>query len=107
MNSGGPNIAWLRNRLEHFRELASSRIELYSVTERERRLWAKRKASDSDNATRGDIQPVRGFSALETAGGHAVSGRSCGPPRVSACHYLLDGTDVPHAALVGYMKPVN
>lgn len=65
------SIQWLRGRLAHFREMAEDRTSLYNVSESARRVYAKRKAFDSDSeysfGTRGEIEPVREFSKLETA----------------------------------------
>ena len=71
IESDDASIAWLRRRLTHFMELALDRCELYSITESARRVHVKRKAFDSDSeysfGTRGEIEPVREFSKLETA----------------------------------------
>jgi hypothetical protein len=65
IESDDASIAWLRRRLTHFMELALDRCELYSITESARRVYAKRKALDSDSeysfGTRGEIEPVREF----------------------------------------------
>jgi hypothetical protein len=59
VTSNDPNIHWLRGRLVHYRSLCVDRCELYRVTENERRVYAKRKALDSDSeysfGTRGEI----------------------------------------------------
>jgi hypothetical protein len=59
IESGEQSVAWLRGRLEHYRSLCLDRCELYRVTEIERQVYAKRKASDSDSeysfGTRGEI----------------------------------------------------
>jgi hypothetical protein len=71
IESTDPGVQWLRGRLAHYRELCEDRCELYHVTESARRLYAKRKVFDSDSeyslGTRGAIEPIRGFSKLETA----------------------------------------
>jgi hypothetical protein len=71
VQSDDSSVAWLRGRLEHYRSLCVDRVELFSITESARREFAERRAADSDNehafGTRGDIEPVREFSKLETA----------------------------------------
>jgi hypothetical protein len=59
IESDDPSVAWLHDRLEHYRLLCEDRCELYHVTESARRVYAKRKAFASDSeysfGTRGDI----------------------------------------------------
>jgi hypothetical protein len=43
IESGDPSVAWLRNRLAHYRALCEDRRGLYSITEKERLLHAKCK----------------------------------------------------------------
>jgi hypothetical protein len=66
-----PQVQWLTKRLTHFASLARDRTSLYNVSESARREFAERKAFDSDSeysfGTRGEIEPVREFSKLETA----------------------------------------
>jgi hypothetical protein len=71
VGSNDPQIRWMRGELQRLEELCRDRVELYSITESDRREFAERRAADSDNehafGTRGDIEPVREFSKLETA----------------------------------------
>jgi hypothetical protein len=46
------NIAWLRGRLNHYRELALDRVELYDVTERERLEYQEHKAIEVETGMR-------------------------------------------------------
>jgi hypothetical protein len=46
------NIAWLRGRLNHYRELALDRVELYDVTERERLEYQEHKAIEMETGMR-------------------------------------------------------
>jgi hypothetical protein len=59
VQSTDPAVRWLRSQLEHYRSLCEDRCDLYRVSESERRVYAKRKAFDSDSeysfGTRGEI----------------------------------------------------
>ena len=71
IDSDEQSIIWLRGRLVHYHELALDRCGLYSISESERLMFARCKAFESDSkysfGTRGEIEPVREFSKLETA----------------------------------------
>ena len=71
IQSDEQSVAWLRERLSHFRELCEDRVSIYSITEIERREFAQAKAFDSTDGysfgTRSESEPVRELSSLETA----------------------------------------
>jgi hypothetical protein len=70
-NSGDPPIQWLRDRLEHFRELAIDQSELYVITLRERLRHAKnRGAMIETTRARGHQEPEPWHDARQ---GHIYS----------------------------------
>jgi hypothetical protein len=48
--SDDPNVVWLRDRLQHYRELARDRVELYSVSESERREFQERRSIEVETS---------------------------------------------------------
>jgi hypothetical protein len=69
MASNDPNIHWLRGRLAHYQSLCRDRELLYSISKAERLTYAANREIETETSfgTRGDIEPVREFSKLETA----------------------------------------
>jgi hypothetical protein len=61
------SVAWLGNRLEHFRSLAEERREIYDVTEEDRSEYAERRSGLPDEEPQRQPEPVAEFSKLETA----------------------------------------
>jgi hypothetical protein len=48
--SDDPNVVWLRGRLQHYLELARHRVELYSVSESERRKFQERRSIEVETS---------------------------------------------------------
>jgi hypothetical protein len=65
VDSADSNIHWLRGRLAHYHELAIDRVDLFSITESDRREHAKCRETEMSSET--ETEPVAEFTALETA----------------------------------------
>lgn len=48
--SDDPNVVWLRGRLQHYLELTRDRVELYSVSESERRKFQERRSIEVETS---------------------------------------------------------
>jgi hypothetical protein len=50
VDTDDPSITWLRNRLQHYLELAYDRRELFTVSERERREFQERRSIEVETS---------------------------------------------------------